>query len=262
MKKINLRKGSGEYIAFAVVAPMICTVIIMICAFIQISINVHELSNATSVAGRSVAVCESLEDAQEQSRRVAESAITSQDITNIQTTVEYVNGDTDWETGTLLKVTVSAEIKSVAPFVASGVRKKTTIVSVEGGIISDDLNLLAATIATESSISTREGMIAVGTVIMNRITSPLYPDNMHDVIYQPMQFEVTWASPLFAQYVQNGAPEEAIACAREIIAGTRNSTLMQHNCVAFRAHYYNGHNYADDYPHGIDIEGNWFFWGY
>ena len=58
MKKINLRKGSGEYIAFAVVAPMICTVIIMICAFIQISINVHELSNATSVAGRSVAVCE------------------------------------------------------------------------------------------------------------------------------------------------------------------------------------------------------------
>lgn len=260
MKKIDLRKGSGEFVALSVVAPMICSIIIMLCAFVQISINVHQLTNATNVAGRSVAICSSFEDAQEQSVRVAQSAITSPDIYNIQTIVEYANADTEWESGTLIKVTVLADIKTVAPFVASGTRKKTTIVSVEGSIQNDDLNLLAATIATESSASTVEGMTAVGTVIMNRVESSLFPNNIHDVVYQPGQFEVTWASSNFQNYIQNGAPDAAIECARDILNGTRTPILMQHNCVSFRAHRSNGHNYENDFPTGVDIAGNWFFW--
>ena len=80
------------------------------------------------------------------------------------------------------------------------------------------------------------------------------------MVYQPGQFEVTWASSNFQNYIQNGAPDAAIECARDILNGTRTPILMQHNCVSFRAHRSNGHNYENDFPTGVDIAGNWFFW--
>ena len=36
--------------------------------------------------------------------------------------------------------------------------------------------------------SSYEGMIAVGTVIMNRIASSRFPDTLKEVVYQPGQF--------------------------------------------------------------------------
>lgn len=257
MKKINLRKGAGEYIAFCVIAPLICSVVIMLCAFIQLSICIRELANATTVTGRSVSVCATMDDALIQSQRVAESAFSSENISNIRTTVEYATADNEWKTGVLVKVTVYADIDTVAPFITDGTRKKTTIISIEGEAMTDDVNLLAATIATESSPSNPEGMMAVGTIIMNRIDSPLYPNNLHDVIYQPMQFEVTWVSANFDNYVKNGAPEEAITCARDILRGSRTPILEQHNCTQFRTHL---PVYEHTFPNGIDIGGNWFFW--
>ena len=47
---------------------------------------------------------------------------------------------------------------------------------------------LARAMFFESNRSSREGMLAVGTVVMNRVGSPSYPDSVCDVVAQPKQF--------------------------------------------------------------------------
>lgn len=121
-----------------------------------------------------------------------------------------------------------------------------------------ELNLLAATLATEGRSDNYESMLAVGTVIMNRIESEAYPDTIKDVIYQPRQFEVTWASPLFREYVSDGAPDLAFEVAQDLLnANKRTEVLMDHNCTQFRTDM---PQYRSSFPNGISIGGNWFFW--
>ena len=53
----------------------------------------------------------------------------------------------------------------------------------------NDINLLAQLIMSEAGGEGLNGQIAVAEVVRNRIMSPLFPDNIRDVIYQPGQFE-------------------------------------------------------------------------
>ena len=52
----------------------------------------------------------------------------------------------------------------------------------------DNVNLLAQLIHHEAGNQCRDGKIAVGEVVMNRIRSTEFPNNIYDVIYQPGQF--------------------------------------------------------------------------
>jgi len=47
---------------------------------------------------------------------------------------------------------------------------------------------LAAIIQCEAGSEPSEGQLAVGAVVMNRVKSPLYPNDIHSVIVQPGQF--------------------------------------------------------------------------
>ena len=51
-----------------------------------------------------------------------------------------------------------------------------------------DLDLLASIIYCEAGGESYEGQVAVGAVVLNRMESELYPDDMTDVIYQSGQF--------------------------------------------------------------------------
>nr|WP_303183316.1 phage tail tip lysozyme [Lachnoclostridium phocaeense] len=148
-KKIKWTRGSGEFLSLSVVAVMVTYVIIMITGFLQLSAATSQITKAVSTAGRSAAVCTSLEDAQKQVQRVAETAILSENISGIQTSVDYAGGSTSWEPGAYLKVTVSASVHTIEPFISrwilaagseqhtlSGNYAKSVIVSVENG---DDL---------------------------------------------------------------------------------------------------------------------------
>lgn len=53
---------------------------------------------------------------------------------------------------------------------------------------SEELHLLAQVINGEARGESYLGKIAVGAVIVNRKESPLFPDNLKDVIYQPRAF--------------------------------------------------------------------------
>lgn len=50
------------------------------------------------------------------------------------------------------------------------------------------LELLTSLINSESHGETFEDKLMVGTVVMNRVDSKYFPDNINDVIYQPKQF--------------------------------------------------------------------------
>lgn len=264
-KKIDFTRGSGEFIAFAIIAPMICFLLIMACAYIQLSISIHNLTEALNVSSRSVAVCTSMEDAKIQALAVADTSIVDNNIHDMNVEIAYANGDTEWGSGVLLTVTISADIETVLPFISSGRRSKTTVVCVENQTLNTtDVNLLAALISTEASASNYEAMLAVGTVVINRLNSSAYPNTLRDVIYQSGQFEVTWSSATFTYYVQHGSPERAIQCAEDILRGSGTDVLIINNCTQFRTHryMYNGRliDSSISHPNGIDIGGNWFFW--
>ena len=52
----------------------------------------------------------------------------------------------------------------------------------------DDLKRMAAIIYCEAGGEPYEGQLAVGTVVMNRVASPKYPDTIEGVLTQPYQF--------------------------------------------------------------------------
>lgn len=52
----------------------------------------------------------------------------------------------------------------------------------------DTLFWLSRIIYAESGNQSLEGKIAVGNVVMNRVNSPLFPNNIYDVLTQPNQF--------------------------------------------------------------------------
>lgn len=141
-KKINWRKGSGEFLAFTVISIFISVIIVLLVAVLQFSTSLNNITKAVEAAGRAVAICTSYEDAQHQAQVVAESAISDANITDISTKVSYVTGNDTWESGAYLTVTVAAKYKN--PFF-SGESKKTALITVENSagqviIIPDEFN--------------------------------------------------------------------------------------------------------------------------
>ncbi len=272
--KIDFRKGSGEALAFAYVAPLLCFLIIEICGIVQYNFDSHQMLSALDAAGRAAVVCTNIDDAKTRSLMIAQTCITSNNISNVSTEVEYATDDDTWQSGLLLKVTIKAKIESMSLLLQPKVKKnfeetnyeKCMIYSVEGTAFSnEEVALLATTLYMEGG-STDESMLAVGTIIMNRVDSPLYPNTLAEVIYAPNQFEVTTFTS-FNNYMTGKItiPDKAIKVAKSVLSGSRDSRLINPNCYEFRTHKYfdeNGHfinteNYA---PNGIDIGGNWFFW--
>lgn len=79
---------------------------------------------------------------------------------------------------------------------------------------SDDASLLAALIYCEAGNQSYDGMVAVGAVVMNRVSSPLFPNSISEVIYQSGQFTPAssgWLSSALASGVPSTCYNAAIA---------------------------------------------------
>lgn len=109
-----------------------------------------------------------------------------------------------------------------------------------------DVALFAAILQCEAG--GYDGMLAVATVIMNRIASPAYPNNLHDVIYQSGQFAPTWNGSL-NKVLKQGASSTAYKVAQDALAGARHSAVI--NCLQFRS--------ASTGVSGVNVGGNVFF---
>ena len=112
----------------------------------------------------------------------------------------------------------------------------------------DELTTFAALLNCEA-IHDYNSMLAVATVIMNRVESPLFPNSIHGVIYATRQFEPVWSGRLDS--VLNSGPSSlALQVAQDAVNGARLSSVI--DCYYF---LYAG---ATDRP-GVNVGGNLFF---
>ncbi len=99
---------------------------------------------------------------------------------------------------------------------------------------------LARAMYFESNRSSRDGMIAVGTVVMNRVNSPQYPNTVCDVVGQKNQFA---RGVLSKRMTDSGAPL-ADQSARAVMRGERHPLVGRaefFHAASYRAGYDNMH---------------------
>jgi len=276
IRKINWKRGSGEFVAFAWIAPLICFLIIIICTYVRLSSSMRQITNALDAAGRSASVCTSKEDADLQAQLVAESSIMDPNISDIHIIVDYATGDTNWEAGVIFKVTITAKVETIlysfTPVFSGSHGEKTItksmIYTVEGASYdSDDLFLLANIMWHEAGIGGYQGMLAVGTAVMNRVEhSTYYPNTIAENFYRPYQMYDCYSASTRAEvdlWIQHPEyiPQAAVDCARDCMAGSRTSVLMEtrgtgHPCCSWHA----ANGFQNSHPNGVNIGGNWFHW--
>ena len=133
--------------------------------------------------------------------------------------------------------------------ISSGGGYDNSIVNV-GGIdaSTDEVTLLAAILQCEAR-QDYDSLLAVATVIMNRVESPRFPNTISGVIYANGQFEPVWTGRL--QAVLNTGPTGlSLQVAQDAVNGARLAAVA--DCYFF---LYAG---ATNRP-GVNIGGNLFF---
>ncbi len=83
-----------------------------------------------------------------------------------------------------------------------------------------DLVYLAACIQAEAGGESYQGQLAVGSVIMNRVMSSLFPDTVQGVIQQKGQF-ASYTSGKVDLIASNGPSDTCLQAAQEVLNGTR-----------------------------------------
>lgn len=92
--------------------------------------------------------------------------------------------------------------------------------SYSGGYAYDetDVAMLAAIIECEAGNQSYQGMIAVGNVVMNRVSDSRFPNSIYGVLYSPNQFTPV-ASGRFAIVLARGAKEACVNAAKDALNG-------------------------------------------
>ena len=108
----------------------------------------------------------------------------------------------------------------------------TTITVPDTPAETTDLVLFAAILQCEAGGYNYDGILAVATVIMNRVASPLYPNTISGVVYQSGQFAPTWDGSL-SRVLQRGPVSLCYQVAQEALGGARLASVS--GCYQFRA---------------------------
>lgn len=106
----------------------------------------------------------------------------------------------------------------------------TTTPSVD--VSTNDLVLFAAILQCEAGSSNYDALLAVATVIMNRVESPNYPNTLYEVIYQRGQFSPTWNGSL-RRVLAKGPDPLCYSAAQDALNGSRLASVQ--NCFSFNA---------------------------
>ena len=93
-----------------------------------------------------------------------------------------------------------------------------------------DRYLLANLIYCEAGGESYEGQVAVGSVVMNRVLSSVYPNTVTGVIYQSGQFSPVASGRLALALAEGRATARCYQAADAVMSGTTNVG----NCVYFR----------------------------
>lgn len=113
---------------------------------------------------------------------------------------------------------------------------------------SSDLALFAGILECEAGSTNYNGILAVATVIMNRVESPRYPNSLKGVIYQSGQFSPSWTGRLDTVLARGPKPL-CYTIAKAALSGKRYQPVI--HCYSF--------NYTGSGVTGIDVGGNTFY---
>lgn len=121
----------------------------------------------------------------------------------------YYTGNVDGIYGTATKKAVTSFQKSCG-ITADGICGKQTLLYLglsggssstnSTGFTNEDVTLLAKVISAEARGESYEGQVAVGAVILNRVSHPSFPDSLSGVVYQKGAFscvnDSNWYQPV------------------------------------------------------------------
>lgn len=124
-----------------------------------------------------------------------------------------------------LKAKLEEELRMAALAENSSWRDISEVNFAEG-----DRYLLANLIYCEAGAEPYSGQVAVGSVVMNRVLSSVYPNTIVGVIYQSGQFSPVASGRLALALADGRATKSCYDAADEVMAGTTNVG----NCVYFR----------------------------
>lgn len=126
---------------------------------------------------------------------------------------------------TALRAKLAEEIRMAQLAAQSSWRDISEVSFAEG-----DRYLLANLIYCEAGGEPYSGQVAVGSVVMNRVLSSVYPNTVTGVIYQSGQFSPVASGRLALALAENRATASCYQAADEVMGGTTNVG----NCVYFR----------------------------
>ena len=126
---------------------------------------------------------------------------------------------------TALKAKLAEEIRMAQLAAQSSWRDISEVSFAEG-----DRYLLANLIYCEAGGEPYAGQVAVGSVVINRVLSSVYPDTVTGVIYQNKQFSPVASGRLALALAEGRATGSCYQAADEVMKGTTNVG----NCVSFR----------------------------
>ncbi|MBD5477096.1 MAG: cell wall hydrolase [Lachnospiraceae bacterium] len=126
---------------------------------------------------------------------------------------------------TALKAKLAEEIRMAELAAQSSWRDISEVSFAEG-----DRYLLANLIYCEAGGESYAGQVAVGSVVINRVLSSVYPDTVTGVIYQSGQFSPVASGRLALALADGRATASCYQAADEVMRGTTNVG----NCVYFR----------------------------
>lgn len=124
------------------------------------------------------------------------------------------------------------EVNRHGAWVIDGAVQKKQVRTVSNPIVKmehGDLDLLAAIIECEAAGEPYECKVAVGAVVLNRVKSSQFPNNISGVIYQKKQFTPASTGKL-AKVLERGAHEVCYRAAIESLQGNDPTN----NCIFFR----------------------------
>lgn len=133
MRKAFWRKGGGELLSFVVCLPILLFLFSSIVSGIQIGMAKQALEYAAYAAGRAAVVTDTLTGAQIRAQLVAEKIVYDSAGGIIQDSVQTdisVMDNRSWGKGNFIRCTVSAEIRTAAPFI-SGKKNGTIVMMIE-----------------------------------------------------------------------------------------------------------------------------------
>lgn len=87
---------------------------------------------------------------------------------------------------------------------------------------ADEFIVLAALIQCEAGGEPYEGQVAVGAVVMNRVSCPAYPNTIKEVIYQRKQFSPATSSKMNKLILTGNIQQSCIQAAYEAMQGVTN----------------------------------------